>query len=121
MKLTSTILAVFMFLAPVAFAQEDTFSCKVKITVLGTVFKKDIDVISNNLAKMPQMSGFAPSSISQKNVQFTGTYTGDVDQLVTDIQSLAADRFTVKSKNNKGELDVTLRKVEPNMPFTPAE
>lgn len=121
MKIISTVLVTIILLSSVAFAQQDSTTFKVKITILGTLFKKDVDVISKNLEKMPQMSGFAPSVISQNHVEFTGTYTGDTAGLVSDIESLASNRFTVKAKNQKGTLDVTMRKIEANMPFTPAE
>jgi hypothetical protein len=121
MKTISKILVVLFLMTSAAFAQDAAVSYKVKITILGSVFKRDVDVVSNNLSRMPQMSGFAPTLVSRKNVQFTGVYTGDLENLVSDIENLAADRFTVKAKDNHGEFDITLRKVEPNMPFTPTE
>lgn len=105
------LILICALLAPVgtpAQAQSENFT----VILLGTRHYSDADIIKKNIQKLPSVKNFQPSISSQKHVEFSGTFSGDKDSFVADIESLAADRFVIQSKNDKNRgLVITLRKI----------
>lgn len=82
------------------------------LLIVGTRHYSDVDVIRTNLKKMPSVHEFVEKISSQNHIEFSGTYSGDDNSLIEDIQSLAADRYIVQSKSYKDRgLVITLRKI----------
>lgn len=82
------------------------------LLIVGTRHFSDVDVVKTNIQKMPAVRGFAQKVSSQNHIEFSGTYSGNVDSLVEDIEGLAMDRYTVQSKSYKDRgLVVTMRKI----------
>lgn len=85
-----------------------------RIIILGTRSGPDIELIRKNVEKLPYVSLFVPSSVSQRHLEFEGKFTGEEDTLVADVESLSQDRYEVKSKrDSKRGLVITLRKIQP--------
>ncbi len=104
-----------------AFAQDQTQTLQIKITLLGTSHREDVQIMTSNLSKLAGMINFAPTVIAKKHFEFAGTYSGDPSDLIADVKSLASDRFSVDSKKKGDTLTMTLRKIEYQSPATPAE
>lgn len=82
------------------------------IILLGTKHYSDVDIIKKNIQKLSSVKNFQPLISSQKHVEFSGTFSGDKDSFVADVESLATDRFVIQSKNDKNRgLVITLRKI----------
>ena len=108
-------------LCSTAIAQDAWETLQVKITLLGTSHREDVQIMTSNLSKVAGMQNFAPTVIAKKHFEFAGTYNGNPQDLIADVKSLASDRFSVNSKNRSGTLTMTLRKIEPPAPATPTE
>ena len=85
-----------------------------RIIILGTRKASDIELIRKNVEKLPYVSLFVPSSVSQRHLEFKGKYAADQETLIADIESLSQDRYEVKSKNDRRKgLVITVRKIQP--------
>lgn len=90
-------------------APEDT---PFTVIITGSRSYSDIDLMKKNIARISSVKKFSQTVASQKHIQFAGLFRGDSDQLVADIEGLAADRFDVQSKKDKLRgLVITLRKI----------
>lgn len=84
------------------------------IIILGTRKASDIEVIRKNIKSLKYVSKFTPSLVSQRHLEFTGLYIGSEETLLADIESLSADRYDVKIKDDRTRgLVITLRKIKP--------
>lgn len=83
------------------------------LLIVGTRHYSDITVMEKNIRRIPKMQRLVQTVSNQNHVQFTGTYSGDADSLLADIQGLAADRFEVQSRDDRARgLVITLRKIQ---------
>ncbi|MFH1829869.1 MAG: hypothetical protein ABH871_03730 [Pseudomonadota bacterium] len=84
------------------------------LIILGTRSASDIELIRKNIKSLAYIKGFSPSQVSQRHLEFTGSFVGSEETFLADIESLSADRFEVNSKDDRERgLVVTLRKIQP--------
>lgn len=82
------------------------------LMIAGTRSYQDVNLIRKNLKGISGMQSLVPFEESQMNLKFSGRFLGTADSLVSDIESLAMDRFEVKKTNDKKRgLTITLRKI----------
>ncbi len=82
------------------------------IIFLGTRVAGDVDVIRRNVSRLPSVRVLVPLMESQMHVEYFGALAGSEESLIADIQSLAADRFDVESRNTRSQgLVITLKKM----------
>jgi hypothetical protein len=85
-----------------------------KVIVLGTRSGSDIELIRTNVEKLSYVSIFVPAVVSQRHIEFEGRFAGEDEALIADIESLAQDRYEVKSRKDRNSgLVITLRKIQP--------
>lgn len=90
------------------------------LLIVGTRHHADVEVMRNNVGRIPKMQRLVQTVSSQNHLQFSGLYGGAVDALIADIQGLAADRFDVQARDDKARgLVITLRKIQGDQPSTP--
>lgn len=111
------IMLIMLLASANAIAQSASYSgvsaINFKLIILGTQHRADIDVIRKNLVKNPLIKDFVPREISQRHLEYTGSFLGLVDNLQADIQSLSSNRFNVEIAYDKnGQLVMTLRKIQ---------
>jgi hypothetical protein len=85
-----------------------------RIIILGTRNAGDIELIRKNIGKLAYVNLFVPAVVSQRHLEFEGTYGGEADVLIADVESLAQNRYDMQMKNDaKKGLLITLRKIQP--------
>jgi hypothetical protein len=117
MRLSSILIAAVIFVTPMQLAAEEALApgaytpVPIRLIVVGTQYRADIDVVMGNLAKSPQIRDLTPTIISKMHQEYSGVYTGNPEFLLSDIKSLAQDRFSVESSTAKdGSILITLKK-----------
>lgn len=89
-------------------------SSSLKILILGTRHYSDFESIKNSLQKSKYIRGLSEAVASQNHIELNGTFSGDAETLFADVKSLAADRFDVQKKSEKGAgVVITLKKIVP--------
>ncbi len=95
-------------------AWSDEEAAPFTLIILGTRKASDIEIIRKNIKSLKYIRNFIPSQISQKHLEFTGSFMGSEETFLADIESLSAERYEVKSKDDRTRgLVITLRKIKP--------
>jgi len=116
-KIRTSTFAFFLILCIPAFGfTEATWSgpsTNFTLLILGTRHRSDVDIIKNNLVKSRMVKNFIPLAISQKHLEYTGSFLGPIDNLLADIRDLSLNRFSVETRyEDNRNLIITLRKLE---------
>ena len=82
------------------------------LLLLGTGHSDDVEVICKNLQAQPNVASLVPSVASRNHLEFSGRFTGERAELVTDVRGLAVDRYDVSVQDDAARgLVLILRKI----------